>query len=64
MTCVLTASRKGDLPLSRCSRGSDTESALFGQPKGGVVGSSTYTQVWRAARALALTPDQVVWTLT
>jgi len=31
---------------------------LFRQPNGGVVGSSTYAQVWRAARQLALTPDQ------
>jgi integrase len=33
---------------------------LFRQPNGGVVGSSTYAQVWRAAREIALTPDQVV----
>ena len=32
---------------------------LFRQPNGGVVGSSTYGQVWRAARQLALTPEQV-----
>ena len=31
---------------------------LFRQPNGGVVGSSTYSQVWRAARELALTPAQ------
>ena len=31
---------------------------LFRQPNSGVVGSSTYAQVWRAARQLALTPDQ------
>ena len=39
--------------------GTALDGRLFRQPKGGVVGSSTYTQVWRAARALALTPDQV-----
>jgi integrase len=39
--------------------GTAPDGRLFRQPKGGVVGSSTYTQVWRAARALALTPDQV-----
>jgi integrase len=33
---------------------------LFRQPNGGVVGSSTYAQVWLAARQLALTPDQKV----
>jgi len=33
---------------------------LFRQPNGGVVGSSTYAQVWRAAREIALTPDQVI----
>lgn len=32
---------------------------LFRQLNGGVIGSSTYGQVWRAARQLALTPEQV-----
>lgn len=39
--------------------GTAPDGRLFRQPKGGVVGSSTYTQVWRAARALALIPEQV-----
>ena len=39
--------------------GTALDGRLFRQPKGGVVGSSTYTQVWRGARPLALTPDQV-----
>lgn len=33
---------------------------LFRQPAGGVVGSSTYSQVWQAARSFALTPAQLV----
>jgi integrase len=32
---------------------------LFRQSNGNVVGTSTYTQVWRAARLLALVPEQV-----
>ncbi len=32
---------------------------LFRQPNGNIVRSSTLSQVWRAARLLALTPDQV-----
>lgn len=39
--------------------GTAPDGRLFRQPGGGVVGSSTYTRAWRAARALALTPDQV-----
>ena len=39
--------------------GTAPDGRLFRQPGGGVVASSTYTQVWRAARALALTPEQV-----
>lgn len=39
--------------------GTAPDGRLFRQPEGGVVGSSTYTQVWRAARALALIPEQV-----
>jgi hypothetical protein len=35
---------------------------LFRQPNGNVVGSSTYTQVWRAARAVALVPSRL-WEL-
>jgi integrase len=31
---------------------------LFRQPNGRVVGSSTYSQVWRAARVYAFTPEQ------
>jgi integrase len=31
---------------------------LFRQPHGNVVGSSTYSQVWRAARDYAFTPEQ------
>jgi integrase len=38
--------------------GTAPDGRLFRQPGGGV-SSSTYTQVWRAARALALAPDQV-----
>lgn len=38
--------------------GTADDGRLFRQP-GGVVASSTYTQVWRVARALALTPEQV-----
>ena len=32
---------------------------LFRQQNGNVVSSSTYSQVWQAARVIALTPDQV-----
>ena len=32
---------------------------LFRQPNGNIVRTSTYSQVWRAARCLALVPDQV-----
>ena len=32
---------------------------LFRQSNGNVVNSSTYTQVWQAARLVALTPEQV-----
>jgi integrase len=32
---------------------------LFRQQNGNVVNSSTYTQVWQAARLIALTPEQV-----
>ncbi len=32
---------------------------LFRQQNGNVVRSSTYTQVWQAARLIALTPEQV-----
>jgi integrase len=32
---------------------------LFRHPNGNIVRSSTLSQVWRAARLLALTPDQV-----
>jgi integrase len=32
---------------------------LSRQPRGGVVGSSTYSQVWQAARSYALTPAQL-----
>ena len=39
--------------------GTAPDGRLFRQLGGGVVNSSTYTQVWKAARALALTPDQV-----
>jgi integrase len=39
--------------------GTAGDGRLFRQPGGGVVGSSTYTQVWKAVRALALTPEQV-----
>jgi len=39
--------------------GTAKDGRLFRQPGGGIVGSSTYTQVWRAGRALALMPDQV-----
>lgn len=39
--------------------GTASDGRLFRQPRGGVVGSSTYTQVWQAARALALAPEQV-----
>ena len=31
---------------------------LFRQSNGNVVGTSTYTQVWRAARLLALVPSR------
>jgi integrase len=33
---------------------------LFRQPNGRIVGSSTYSQVWQAAREIALTPAQAV----
>ena len=39
--------------------GTAEDGRLFRQLGGGVVASSAYIQVWRAARALALTPDQV-----
>ena len=32
---------------------------LFRSPRGGVVGSGTYSRVWTAARAIALTPVEV-----
>jgi integrase len=38
--------------------GTPEDGRLFRQPGGAVVATSTYTQVWRAARALALPPDQ------
>jgi integrase len=38
--------------------GTAEDGRLFRQPNGKVVGSSTYTQVWRAARTLALVPEQ------
>jgi hypothetical protein len=37
---------------------------LLRQPNGNVVGSSTYSQVWRAARAFALVPEQALSPLT
>jgi integrase len=39
--------------------GTAPDGRLFRQSNGNVVGSSTYTQVWRAARNLALVPAQV-----
>ncbi|MEU7909271.1 site-specific integrase [Actinoplanes sp. NPDC049118] len=39
--------------------GADEHGRLFRSPRGNVVGSTTYTQVWRATRALALPPDRL-----
>lgn len=40
--------------------GTAPDGRLFRQRNGGVVGSSTSSQVWQAARAIAFTPAQVV----
>ncbi len=37
-----------------------SDGRLFRQSNGNVVNSSTYTQVWQAARLIALAPEQVV----
>jgi integrase len=39
--------------------GTGPDGRLFRSPKGGVVGSSTYSRVWAQARTYALTPAQV-----
>ena len=40
--------------------GTASDGRLFRQPNGRIVGSSTYSQVWQAAREIAFTPAQVV----
>ncbi len=40
--------------------GTASDGRLFRQPNGRIVGSSTYSQVWQAAREMAFTPAQVV----
>jgi integrase len=39
--------------------GTASDGRLFRQPNGRIVGSSTYSQVWQAAREIAFTPAQV-----
>jgi integrase len=39
--------------------GAAPDGRLFRQPNGRIVGSSTYSQVWQAAREIAFTPAQV-----
>jgi integrase len=39
--------------------GVDDQGRLFRSPRGNVVGASTYSRVWEAARAIALPPDRL-----
>jgi hypothetical protein len=39
--------------------GTGTDGRIFANERGGVLGSSTYSRVWREARTLAFTPRQV-----